>query len=282
MKTNTNNKSTDFELFAQRVYQALVNNTVLKSVKVQHDVKKTGKSGCEHQIDVYWEYEVAGVLHKVAIECKNYKSSVPIGKVRDFFGVLQDIGGISGVMVSSVGYQDGAKKYANHYGISLKTLRHPVWGESFGSICHSTHVECRHCLFQIDDDWAKRNGFDLTRFRNRFAVVYSFNADYWKNATHIPIETTDSIIRNSKGEKITSIEELGEQIPDPRPGNSFVFKYDDAHLNSRHWGQVKITEVMFEYEASNQQTILNLAAYDFVEGILCDAINGKIDYVGKE
>ena len=84
------NPDIGFELFTQRIYQKLVDNDVLKPTKVQHNVKLTGKSGCEHQIDVYWEYEIAGNMHRVAIECKNYDSQVPIGKVRDFFGVLRD------------------------------------------------------------------------------------------------------------------------------------------------------------------------------------------------
>lgn len=65
-------------------------NDILKPTLVQHNVKLKDKSGCEHQIDVYWEYEIAGNKHRVAIECKNYNSLVPIGKVRDFKGVLEN------------------------------------------------------------------------------------------------------------------------------------------------------------------------------------------------
>ncbi len=48
------NQNADFERFTQRVYQKLVNNDVLKPTIVQHDIKIKGRSGCEHQIDVYW------------------------------------------------------------------------------------------------------------------------------------------------------------------------------------------------------------------------------------
>ena len=44
------NPNTDFELFTQRIYQKLVDNDVLKPTTVQHNVKLTGKSGCEHQL----------------------------------------------------------------------------------------------------------------------------------------------------------------------------------------------------------------------------------------
>lgn len=68
-----------------------------------------GNSGTRHQIDVYWEYEKDGQLHKVAIECKNYSKNVPIGKVRDFYGVIDDIDDLQGIMITRNGFQDGAK-----------------------------------------------------------------------------------------------------------------------------------------------------------------------------
>ena len=111
------NPNTEYERFTQYIYQKLVNNDVLKPTKVLHNTKLTGKSGCEHQIDVYWEYEIAGNKHQVAIECKNYDSLVPIGEVRDFHGVLTDLNNVNGIMVSKKGYQSGAKKYAEEYGI---------------------------------------------------------------------------------------------------------------------------------------------------------------------
>ncbi len=55
----------EYEKFAQEVYQKLVNADVVKSTEVRHDIRILGKSGQKHQIDVYWEYEIAGVLHKV-------------------------------------------------------------------------------------------------------------------------------------------------------------------------------------------------------------------------
>ena len=73
--------STEYELFTREIYQQLVDADIVKATKVQHNVKLEGKSGQKHQIDVYWEYEIAGVTHKVAIECKNYSKSIAIGKV---------------------------------------------------------------------------------------------------------------------------------------------------------------------------------------------------------
>ena len=100
------------------MYQELVAADVVKTTNVQHNVKLRGKSGQEHKIDVYWEYEIAGVIHRVAIECKNYKRKISIGAVRDFYGVLSDLNNVAGIMVTKIGYQEGAKEFAAHFGIS--------------------------------------------------------------------------------------------------------------------------------------------------------------------
>ncbi len=273
---------TEFELFTQRIYQKLVNNDVLKPTLVQHNVQLKGKSGCEHQIDVYWEYEVAGNMHRVAIECKNYDSPIPIGKVRDFKGVLDDLNNVNGIMVSRRGYQKGAKQYAEEHGISLKGLRRPGWNESIGSITTIFHTDIRHCYFLFDENWVSEHNFDLERLRRFYADFQSGKAEYWKKATHFPISSKDSIIRNSEGNAVSSLDELEKQLPeDPEPGSLFVFPFEDGWLNSQYWGPVKIREVKFEFERNIQETTLNLVADDFVEAIVEDAINGKIDYVPK-
>lgn len=276
------NPNTEFELFTQWVYQRLVNNDVLKPTKVQHNVKLKGKSGCEHQIDVYWEYEIAGNLHRVAIECKNYDSLVPVGKVRDFQGVLADLNNVNGIMVSRKGYQEGAKKYADQYGISLKVVRQPAWNEIIGSITTVVHADIRHTLYLIDEGWIAEHSFDLNKLRKFYASFQFEKADYWRAATHFPIETKDHFIRDGKGQKITSLEELEQQLPEnPEPGTSFMFPFEDGWLDSRHWGPVRIREVKFEFESKTQETTINLAADDFVAAILEDALGGKTDYIPK-
>lgn len=276
------NPNTDFELFTQRIYQKLVDNDVLKPTTVQHNVKLKGKSGCEHQIDVFWEYEIAGNMHRVAIECKNYDSQVPIGKVRDFFGVLHDLNNVRGIMVSSKGYQEGAKNFADYYGIALKALRRPRGNEVIGSITTVIHANMRLCLYLFDDEWVKEHNFDLNKIRRFYASFQFEKADYWKAATHLPIETKDHFIRNAEGKKISSLEELEKQLQEnPEPGTEIIFPFEDGWVESRYWGPVKIREVKFEYESKAQETTLNLAADDFVEAILNDAITGKTDYIPR-
>lgn len=60
------------------------------------------------------------------IECKNYSTRLTLEKVRNFFGVLHDIGNAQGLIVTKTGYQSGAAEFANYYGIRLKILRKPT------------------------------------------------------------------------------------------------------------------------------------------------------------
>lgn len=116
----------EYEKLIQNIHKAIMSNEGMSSIAVEHDKKVVGRSGQPHQIDVYWSYQLAGVTYQTAIECKKYKSSISVGKVRDFFGVLSDIGNIQGIMVTTNGYQSGSKTLADHYGIKLAIVRDVV------------------------------------------------------------------------------------------------------------------------------------------------------------
>ena len=276
-------KGIDFELFTKRVYQKLERNDVLKPIVITHNKKIEGKSGCKHQIDVYWEYEKDGRKHRVAIECKNLKSRVSIGNIRDFFGVLYDLGDVQGIMVSANGFQAGTKQFAKHYGITLKELRKPSSKDTLGEIVFQFHTETSKCLFWVDEEWAAQNNMNIQRYREALAFIANKSPEEYWGGPYTALDTKDDIIRNSSHEKIASLDELKKQIPEhPEPGSSYVFKYDDAWVDTRQWEQpVKIKEVKFAYEIDDQENAITLYADEFVEGILKDAISGKIDYAPK-
>ena len=276
------NPNTEFELFTRYIYQKLVNNDVLKPTLVLHNVRLKGKSGCEHQIDVYWEYEIAGNKHRVAIECKNYNSQVEIGNVRDFKGVLDDLNNVNGIMVSAQGYQSGAKKFAEEYGISLKELRAPNWKDTIGEIVFVIHSNIRRCLFLVDEDWAIQHDLDFQKYRERLASVANKSPEEYWGGPHFSFETKDDIIRDSNNVKITSLEELERRLPnDHKPNDSFVFPFEDAWIESHHWGPIKILEVKYEFISEKTENTFALAAEGFVDGILKDAISGETQYVPK-
>ena len=274
------NPNIEYEKFTQEIYQELVNADVLNTTDVQHNVKLKGRSGQEHQIDVYWEYEIAGTKHKVAIECKNYNQAVPISRVRDFFGALYDLVDVKGIMVTKVGYQKGAKEYASYYGIDLKELRSPNSGEAvIGEVELHINTSTRHCLFLVDDNYAETDKFSVYQYKRRLDFMRIDRTSRWINATHIPLELIDRNIINSNGTTITTLEKIEKELPKDSDSD-IVFKYEDAYVNTR-WGKIKINEIKYEYEYKNEKKIIAIDAQDFVKAILKDALNGEIRMIAN-
>lgn len=122
---NDINEHVQYELFVKQLYEEILSEEGFHNIDVKHNVKVRGKFGQMHQIDIYWEFQIAGMNYKTAIECKNYKNPVSKDKISAFYGILEDIGDIKGIFVSLNGYQSGAKEYAENHGIILKEARLP-------------------------------------------------------------------------------------------------------------------------------------------------------------
>lgn len=237
------NASTEYELFTREVYRELSAYHHTCFTKVQHNIKLKGRSGCEHQIDVYWEYKKDGIEHRVAIECKNYNKAVPKEKVCAFYGILVDLDGVKGIMVSKKGFQKGAKQYAEHYGISLKELREPEGEETIlGELNVRFHIERKRPLYKVDKKWATEHNID---------VPDGF----------IHLTPVDDKLRDSKGIVITSLRTVED-------GSSF----EDAYLRTISLGAVKILEVKYEYTKEDRQRNMYIDAEGFVKAILKDAL----------
>lgn len=278
------NPNTEYERFTQEIYRQLGQATKVNAADVQHNVKLEGLSGQKHQIDVYWEYEKDGKTHRVAIECKNYSRRISLEKVCAFKGVLDDLDGVSGIMVSKVGFQKGAKKYAQQYGISLKVLRTPGYGETIiGEIEDHIHYEIRYTLFWIDEEWAANNNFDIERYRKHLSLLYSSRTEVWDSLPYIHIDTKGDILRDSSGKEVASLKQLEEQIPNhPTEEFPYIFKFDDAYLESRYMGSVKVRAVLYNYRIHDQQQTIALDAGDLVKAILKDAQSNETDFVALQ
>lgn len=275
------NLNIEYEKFTQEVYQELVAADVVKTTNVQHNVKLRGKSGREHQIDVYWEYEIAGVIHRVAIECKNYKRKVPIGAVRDFYGVLGDLNNVAGIMVTIIGYQEGAKEFAAHYGISLKELRRPNQDEGIiGTVETNIYIAKRQCLYLVDENWAASKGFDIQKYKAFLDNFSLSNNNRWAKSSHIPLETTSRRIVNGDGELITTLDALEKELPETPEHYFYSYPLDNAFINTR-WGRLKINEVKYVYENEQQTTRISIDACELIKAILKDTINGGINVILK-
>src|SRR5512132_1568769 len=125
-------QNTEYEKFVRSIVEALLRADGLETVMVEHNKQVQGISR-SHQIDVYWEYKLGGMLHRVVINCKRYKNTVEVTDVETLGGVLHDIPGVRGLIVTTLGFQKGAVDYAKVHQIGLKVIRAPQ-----------------------DDDWANR------------------------------------------------------------------------------------------------------------------------------
>lgn len=263
------NANTEYELFTREVYQQLSAYHHTCFTKVQHNIKLKGRSGCEHQIDVYWEYVEDGIRHHVAIECKNYNKRVSKDKVTAFHGILSDLDDVEGIMVSKKGFQKGARQYAEHYGISLKELRSPYEGETIiGRMILSLHVETSSMLFLVDEQWAEEHGINISEYKRWMDMISIENDHRWNTATHIPLQTIDGTIRDSNGDTITSLRSLEHDTT-----------FEDAYVNTSNWGPVKILEVKFERSTEDIQRNIAIDAEGFVKAILKDAFNDITDFM---
>ena len=277
------NKNTEYEQFTRKVFAGLSSQKRVRTIKLQHNVKLLGNSGTRHQIDVYWEYEKDGQLHIVAIECKNYSKNVPIGKARDFYGVIDDIDDLQGIMITRKGFQDGAKKYAASKNIHLKELRAPIGKESLaGRVITDFHISMRRCLYLVDEDWAKQHGFDIKPYLRWLDMMSIEHKSQWVNASHIPIERKSDDIYNYMKEVITSHEEIEATIPGTmEEDSSLTIPFEDAYIDSKYWGLVKIKEIKYEYTNETHRSVIDIDARDFIEAILKDVESGAIEYVEK-
>ncbi len=244
------NASTEYEQFTQEVYQQLSAHQYTGFNRVRHNIKLKGRSGCEHQIDVYWEYKKDGITHRVAIECKNYKKRVPKEKVCAFYGTLVDLDDVKGIMVSKKGFQKGAKQFAEHYRISLKELREPEGEETIlGGINIGFHIDRKRPLYKVDKKWATEHNID---------VPDGF----------IHLTPVDDKLRDSKGIIITSLRTVED-------GSTF----EDAYLHTISLGAVKILEVKYDYTREDLQRNMYIDAEGFVKAILKDAFNDTTDFM---
>lgn len=273
------NLNTEYEKFTQEIYQGLMNPKGVQTVDVKHNVKLKGLSGQQHQVDVYWEYQIDGVAHKVIIECKNYNTPIPIGKVRDFYGLLADLTNVSGIMVTKMGYQAGAKAYASYYGINLKELRTPTLEEAIiGEIQIHTQIARRRRLFLIDKQWAELNNISLESLENWFAGISLWDGEL-RNDGYFPLEISPGAsILDKKRQRISTFDELENKLSED---NEHIFNFDDAYVDTRYLGQIKINAVKYISNKTQEKKIFAIDARNIIKAILKDVLSGEIKYFDK-
>ena len=219
--------STWYEKLVQQTYQALLNQeTDIKNITVQHNVTPIGKSGASHQIDVYWEFKIADTLYRTCIECRNYTSSIKKSQVAAFNDILGDIGNANGIMVTRVGFQEGALTYANHYGIRL-LLINPVL-QQIQMNMHVVVPRIENVDFSFDPEHAR-------------SVLEAANAQ--SASVSLSGLAGDIYLHDKDGNQMRSLAEVLSQ-PISKTGRISV-NLNDEYLKTEY-GLIKLNSISFD------------------------------------
>ncbi|WP_321330520.1 restriction endonuclease [uncultured Ilyobacter sp.] len=266
------NQNTEYEILAKEIYEKILKEDGYENIEVKHNVKLKGKSGCSHQIDVYWDFNMGGINHKVAIECKNYKSKVSIGKIRDFKSVIEDLN-VRGIFISREGFQSGAIEYAKHHGIDLKEIRYPKDQDWDGLIktvsitLNMLSIKVKKRIPLIDKNWIEEN------------------TNYKKGDT-IPISgQTDQIkIYDSDNNEITNFYKLDNQLKtfnEKKLDIEHVYTFENAFIKDFHGILLKIKGIKYVYDSLVSKDEMVIDSGDFVKVILKDLKNNEIKFFNK-
>lgn len=116
----------------------------LTTLRLERNLVLPGKA-THHQIDVLWQFlePDSDVVHTVLFECRHYKDRIKKGRLLEFKGVIEDIAAhqgpdslehLSGTMVTLSGYQQGAQRVADTYGLTIAELRTPTRTDLAGRV----------------------------------------------------------------------------------------------------------------------------------------------------
>lgn len=154
------NTGIDYEIITQNIFNQILNQDKVHTISVQHDVILQGKT-IEHQIDVFWEFEVGGIDYSTIIQAKDWESRVNQGELLKFKSVLEDLPNQpKGIFVTSTGYQKGAKEFAEKNGILLYELREPTekdWKNRLKTIIINVNFfipDLQDFKLEYDKEWA--------------------------------------------------------------------------------------------------------------------------------
>ena len=133
----------NYEEFVRNLQQAILDSEEYvkqKNIKVEKNKIIKDNNGINREFDLYWEYELGGIIYKTVIECKDYNTKINVNKIDELLGKLHDIPGIKPLFASKKGYNSGAIIKARCNNIELLIVRE-----------------------QNASDWINENGNHLTK-----------------------------------------------------------------------------------------------------------------------
>ena len=270
------NDAIEYEKFVQFLYHAvrkadeeIVNLTTLELTRRK---RIRNRYGSFREFDIYWKYELDGIVKKTVVECKNYNSPIQIDQLDAFVCKTSDIDeDLSPIIATKTGYQSGAKKAADYHGVEILVVRE-----------------------QKESDWKPEDGIAFLRYINIEVVMFDLPRihnlrmvmdEVWMKANRPDIDMTastmslsahDSCIQHSGN--IHSIEEFMNYIHPPESEEYGRFQreknFQDAYLLDPIHGRLKVHSLKVDYSVGPPLTqTINLDG--------TSALLGVIEYVQK-
>lgn len=112
-------RSEEYEIFVGTLIKTLAANDLIVPSNIEHLKKFTGKTGEVYEIDLSYKFRVAEADYLTIIECKHWNHRVGRQVINYFKSILEDIGAHKGIVVTTVGFQEGAVGFAKKCGIAL-------------------------------------------------------------------------------------------------------------------------------------------------------------------
>lgn len=269
------NTGLEYEKMAQIVFQQIVNSDlkVFQNIEVKHDIDIKGKTAM-HQIDVYWEFEMGGIIYRNIVQAKDWKSKVPLKEMLAFKAILDDLpAGTAGIYVCKSGYQSGAVDYAKMHGINIYELREPKdddWKGYIKTIIYDLVMEYpvyKNFHIIIDEQWIdanlpKLNKEDLRIHGCKNELNFRlFNSEYKQIELH---KFLGKIVagKGREGEEhiIIDFDKISE-----------LWYMKTGDINQ----YIKLRGMSFDYSVSKRTDSVTIDAGNVVGMILKDIINGN-------
>lgn len=251
--------STVYEQFVQDVYQSLVDQDAVKTIGVRHNVVLTGKSGATHQIDVFWEFELAGQQYRTCVECKHYSSDIKKSHVASFATILDDIGNANGIFVTTEGYQKGAKLLARQRNIRLILLNPTIRAVEMEMVLQVPHVS--NFKFEF----------------NAEAARVMLAATGLKTFTFTGTGETAVLREEATGELHDLTKALGA-LPTEGPARVDLSKY----TFKTQIGWIPLVAATFDVKFSEIRESFSIEAEDAVKAIVEDVLANTKHYVNSD
>jgi hypothetical protein len=119
-----------YEELTEALMQRLGAANGITTLRLERDVLLSGHA-TDNRVDVLWEFKPApGRVVQLLFECRSYTRRINQQALHSWRSVVDDVAkpGIEtiGVMVTTTGYQSGAQRVADSYGIVILELRAPT------------------------------------------------------------------------------------------------------------------------------------------------------------